>query len=186
MIQAILFDFNGVIIDDEPLHMKAYVEVLGAEGVALTEENYYTMLGMDDVTFVRTAFERAGKSLSDETMHAVIERELEAHRKFIGDAPPLFPGVVTFVKALAREFPLGVVSMARRDEIDYVLEQATLARYFSVIVSAEDERPCKPDPYCYNSALELLNAKRSEARVLPLRPNECLVIEDSPPGIESA
>ena len=60
MIHAIFFDFNGVIIDDEPLHRKAYQDVLAAEGITLTEEGYMTMLGMDDVTFVRTAFARAG------------------------------------------------------------------------------------------------------------------------------
>ena len=65
MIQAVLFDFNGVIIDDEPLQMKAYQEALGAEGIELTEEDYYGSLGTDDVTFVRAAYERAGRELDD-------------------------------------------------------------------------------------------------------------------------
>ncbi|MGH9901011.1 MAG: HAD family hydrolase [Pyrinomonadaceae bacterium] len=186
MIQAILFDFNGVIIDDEPLQLKAYQEVLGAEGITLTEEDYYGALGTDDATFVRAAFARAGRPPDDELMRAVVERKSEAHRKLIGGEMPLFPGVVTFAKACARTYPLGIVSMARRAEIDYVLDRATLNGLFSVIVSAEEERPCKPDPYCYRRALELLNEKRSEAHVLPLQPAECLVIEDAPPGVESA
>lgn len=186
MIQAILFDFNGVIIDDEPLHMKAYLEVLGAEGIVLTEEDYYTMLGMDDVTFVRTAFARAGQPLNDETLRTLIKRESEAHRKLIADVLPLFPGVVTLVKSLARHYPLAIVSMARREEIDEVLERATLKGFFSVIVSAAAERPCKPDPFCYNHALELVNAQRRDAQAPPLQPSECLVIEDAPPGIEAA
>ena len=185
MIHAIFFDFNGVIIDDEPLHMKAYQEVLAAEGITLTEENYMSMLGMDDETFVRTAYERAGKALSDEIMRAVIEREGAAHRKMIEDELPLFPGVVTFIKATSRHFQLGVVSMASRAGIDYALQRAHLDGAFTIIVSAEDAHACKPDPCCYERALELLNEKRRDARQLPLLPKECLVIEDSPPGIQA-
>jgi beta-phosphoglucomutase len=185
MIQAIFFDFNGVIIDDEPLHMKAYQEVLAAEGITLTEEIYMTMLGMDDLTFVRTAFERAGKPLNDENAKAVIAREAEAHRKMIEGELPLFAGVVTFIKAASRHFQLGVVSMASRAGIDYVLRRAKLDGAFTVVVSAEDAYACKPDPCCYERALVLLNEKRREARKLPLLAKECLVIEDSPPGIQS-
>ena len=190
MIQAVMFDFNGVIINDEPLHQKAFREVLAAEGVGLTEEEYMTMLGMDDATFVRTAFERAGVELTEEKMRAVIEREGATHRATLEEAAelPLFPGVVTFVKALARKYPLGLVSMAERAEIEYGIGRALLAPYFSAIVSAEDVHACKPDPECYLLALERLNKKRGEAaaQVIPLRPSECLVIEDSPPGILSA
>lgn len=186
MIQAVLFDFNGVVIDDEALQMKAYKEALGDEGVALTEEDYYNSLGMDDVTFVRTAYERAEKELDDERLRAVIERKGELHRKELEGELPLFPGVVTLIKALARNYPLGVVSMARRAEIEYVLERAALTNHFQVVVSAEDCERCKPDPLCYNRALELLNESRSHAHVLPLRPLEFLVIEDSPPGVRSA
>ena len=185
MIQAIFFDFNGVIINDEPLHMKAYREVLAAEGITLTEEEYLTMLGMDDATFVRTAFDRAGKPLSDETTRAVIEREAAAHRQMIEGELPLFPGVETFIKAVARHYQLGIVSMASRAGIDYVIKRARLEHAFTVVVSAEDVPACKPDPACYERALQKLNEKRREARSLPLLPDECLVIEDSPPGIQS-
>ena len=185
MIQAIFFDFNGVIINDEPIQLKAYQEALPAEGITLTEEEYYNCLGMDDRTFVRAAFERAGKSLTDETAQSVIERKTELHRRMIEDDLPLFPGVVTFIKALSRHYSLGLVSMARRVEIDHVLRRARLDHIFTVIVSAEDAHTCKPDPCCYQRALEQLNEKRRAARRLPLLPRECLVIEDSPPGIQA-
>jgi phosphoglycolate phosphatase len=185
MIQAIFFDFNGVIIDDEPIQLKAYQEALSSEGIALTEEDYYSALGMDDVAFVRAAFERAGKSLTDETQSALIERKTELHRKMIENELPLFPGVVTFIKALSRHYDLGLASMARRVEIDHVLTRAKLNHTFVVIVSAEDAYACKPDPCCYNRALELLNEKRRGERKLPLLPKECLVIEDAPPGIQA-
>jgi beta-phosphoglucomutase len=186
MIQAVLFDFNGVIVDDEPLQMKAYQEVLGREGLTVTEADYYGSLGMDDVAFLRAAYVRGERESDDETLKRVMQAKTEAHRKLLGDEPPLFHGVVTFVKALSRRYPLGLVSMARRTEIDYVLERASLAQYFSVIVSAEDAKAHKPDPSCYNNALAALNAKRGEAHILPLRADECLVVEDSPPGILSA
>ena len=186
MIKAILFDFNGVIINDEPLQLKAEQEALVPEGITLTEKDYYDSLGMDDVTFVRAAFARAGKPLTDETVSAVIERKSKRHRELISDELPLFPGVVTFIKALARRYPLGIVSMSRRVDIEHVLERAGLKDMFTVIVSAEDAHACKPDPCCYNRGLEFLNEKRRTAGQPPLKPAECLVIEDAPPGIQAA
>jgi|ERR1044072_556401 HAD superfamily hydrolase (TIGR01509 family) len=186
MIQAVFFDFNGVIVDDEPLQLEAYKEVLGHEGLTVTEADYYASLGMDDLTFVRAAYGRAERELTDEVLTRVIEAKTAAHRKLLEGELPLFPGVVNFIKALKRQHSLGLVSMARRTEIDYVLERAALASYFDIIVSAEDATACKPDPSCYNNGLELLNRRRGEAHVIPLRPDECLVIEDSPPGIQSA
>ncbi|HZI18565.1 MAG TPA: HAD family phosphatase [Pyrinomonadaceae bacterium] len=186
MIQAVFFDFNGVIIDDEPLHLKAYTEALREAGVELTEEAYLDSLGMDDATFVRAAFERVGREFSDEELRRVIESEHAKHRALIEKELPIFPGVVTFVKALARSYPLGIVSMAARSQIDYALERAGLARHFAVIVSAEDVNACKPDPACYRAALYKLNAARADLHVLPFSAGECLVVEDSPPGIRSA
>ncbi|HYO64184.1 MAG TPA: HAD family phosphatase [Pyrinomonadaceae bacterium] len=186
MIQAIFFDFNGVIIDDEPLQMEAYRAALAAHDIPLTEEDYYSLLGADDVRFIRAVFERAGRELPDETLRAVLERKSELHRGMLEGELPLFPGVVTFIKAVARSYAVGLVSMARREEIDYALKRAGLERHLSVVVSAEDDRPCKPDPYCYRHALELLNARRQDAHIIPLRADECLVVEDSPPGVESA
>ena len=186
MIQAVFFDFNGVIIDDEPLQMEAYKEVLGREGLTLTEEDYYGSLGMDDRTFVRAAYERAERELTDEALARVIEAKTAAHRKLLEGELPLFPGVVNFIKALKRGHALGLVSMARRTEIDHVLERAGLVGHFDAVVSAEDVTACKPDPSCYASGLDFLNRRRGEAHVIPLRADECLAIEDSPPGVRSA
>ena len=185
MIHALFFDFNGVIIDDEPLQLKAYQEAFDPEGVTLTEKDYYDALGMDDRTFVRTIFERAGEPLDEDRMRAVIERKSDLHRRQIEDELPLFPGIVTFVKHAARRYQLGISSMARRVEIEDVLRRARLDSAFTVVVSAEDAPACKPDPCCYRRALELLNEKRQAAGSPLIKPEECLVIEDSPPGIRS-
>jgi beta-phosphoglucomutase len=185
MIQAIFFDFNGVIIDDEPLQMTAYKELLAEHGIDLTEADYYGALGMDDKTFLRAAFARSKKPLSDELLNSIQADKVVRHRKLIEDQLPLFPGVVTFLKAASRELSLGLVSMANQDEINYVLDRGNLRSLFSVIVSAEDVNVCKPAPDCYKRGLEKLNEKRRDERKLPLLPRECLVIEDSPPGIQS-
>ncbi|HEV7474715.1 MAG TPA: HAD family hydrolase, partial [Pyrinomonadaceae bacterium] len=111
MIQAIFFDFNGVIIDDEPLQMTAYQELLGEQGIELTENDYYGALGMDDKTFVRAAYKRVGKKLTDDVLANLLAAKVVRHRQLIETELPLFPGVVTFLKAATRHYSLAVVSM---------------------------------------------------------------------------
>lgn len=185
MIQAIFFDFNGVIVDDERLHLRAYREVLQGHSVELTDDDYFKCLGMDDVAFTRAAFERAGREVDDETTRAIIDREHELHRSIIESEVPFAPGVITFVKEAAREFDLAIVSMAELSEIEHVLVPANLLQQFTVIVTADPGLNHKPAPDCYRRALELLNNARRDERRLPLIPNECLVIEDAPPGVSA-
>jgi beta-phosphoglucomutase len=186
MIEAILFDFNGVIINDERIHLRAYREVLSTEGISLSDEDYFPCLGMDDPAFVSAAFARAGRPLTDDLMNALIKREHELHREFIIQELPVSSSVVTFIKAAARKYQLGIVSMAERNEIDHVLELVSLASLFSVFVSATSDLKHKPAPDCYLRGLELLNDARRADRKLPLLAHECLVIEDAPPGIQAA
>ncbi len=185
MIKAILFDFNGVIIDDETIQMKAYQEVLSAHDIALTEELYFGALGMDDKTFVRSMFEHAKKPLTDSLLEELLSAKTDLHRQMIEELP-LFPGVLTFLKAASREFQLGLVSMANLVEVSYVFRRANLTPLFTVIVTAEDASVCKPAPDCYLAGLLKLNEFRQRERQLPLLASECLAIEDSPPGIQSA
>jgi HAD superfamily hydrolase (TIGR01509 family) len=185
MIKAIFFDFNGVIIDDERLQMAAYQDVLRELGIELTENDYFNSLGMDDRTFVRAAFARVNKDLPDEVLQKTLTEKTARHRKLIENDLPLFPGVVTFLKATSRHFDLGLVSMANSVEVEYVLDAGDLRQLFSVLVTAEDVNVCKPSPDCYRSGFEKLNEVRRHRRLLPVLPEECLVIEDSPPGIES-
>ena len=184
MIKAIFFDFNGVIIDDETLQMKAYQEVLSGHDIALTEELYFGALGMDDKTFVQAMFAHAKKPLSDEMLREVLGAKIELHREMIAELP-LFPGVLTFLKAAAREFQLGLVSMASLAEVSYVFQRANLTPLFSVITTAEDASVCKPAPDCYRAGLLKLNDLRQQERELPLLASECLAVEDSPAGIQA-
>jgi HAD superfamily hydrolase (TIGR01509 family) len=183
MIKAILFDFNGVIINDEPIQMRAYQEILGTEGIALTEEDYYSCLGMDDKTFIEEIYRRAGKEPETNKVLEVMLAKTARWREIIADELPLFDGVVDFIKKMEHDFALGIVSMAKREEIEYVLERARLSDCFSVIVSAEDVENCKPHPECYVKGFNALDSFRIRRQHLPMVHGECLVIEDAPPGI---
>jgi HAD superfamily hydrolase (TIGR01509 family) len=185
MIQAIFFDFNGVIIDDERIHLRAYREVLQTHNVELNDDDYFKCLGMDDVAFTRAAFARAGREVDDEITRTIVDREHELHRSIIESEVPFAPGVITFVKEASREFDLGIVSMAELSEIEHVLAPANLLGRFTVIVTAAPGLNHKPAPDCYQRALELLNEQRRNDRELPLLPSECLVIEDAPPGVKA-
>ena len=185
MIKAIFFDFNGVIIDDETIQMKAYQEVLRGHEIALTEELYFGALGMDDKTFVKSMFENARKPLPDAVLENVLDAKTDLHRQMIEELP-LFPGVLTFLKAASRDFSLGLVSMASKVEVSYVFQRANLTPLFSIVVTAEDASVCKPAADCYLAGLDKLNEQRQHERKLPLLAAECLAVEDSPPGIQSA
>ena len=186
MTQAVFFDFNGVIINDERIHLKAYREILISEGVELSDADYFASLGMDDVAFVSAAFARVNKPLNDELMRGVIEREHAKHREIIKSDLPVAAGVVAFIKELARHYDLGIVSMAEYSEIDHVLNLAGISHQFSLVVSAATDLRHKPAPDCYLRGLDLLNSRRRADRKLPLLAAECVVIEDAPPGIEAA
>lgn len=186
MIKAILMDFNGVIIDDEPLQMKAYQEILKGEGIDLTEEDYLSCLGMDDSTFVEAIYKRAKKSPKANKVLEITLAKTNRWRELIADELPLFDGVVDFIKKMEKDFALGVVSMAKREEIEFVLEKAGLRESFAVIISAEDVENCKPDPECFLKGFNEIDSYRIKQQHLPMVHGECLVIEDSPPGIVAA
>ncbi len=186
MIKAILMDFNGVIINDEPVQMQAYQEILKDEGIELSEADYFASLGMDDRTFVEAAFERAGKTADEAKIDTITKAKTARWRELVADDLPLFEGIVGFVDKMSREFSLGIVSMAGRDEIEYVLEKSGLASHFSTIISSADVAKCKPDPECFRIGFNRLDAVRTAQGHLPMTHGECLVIEDSPPGIVGA
>jgi HAD superfamily hydrolase (TIGR01509 family) len=186
MIKGILLDFNGVIIDDEPIQLRAYREILDGEGIELTDEAYFASLGMDDKTFVEAAYERAGKTPETNKVLEITNAKTSRWRDIIAGEMPLFPNTRNFIEKMSGEFALGIVSMAKREEIEHVLETAGLEKFFSVIVSAEQVSHCKPHPECYKIGFRLLDLARTSAGHLPMTHGECLVIEDSPPGIISA
>ncbi len=183
MIKAILMDFNGVIINDEPLQMQAYQEILKGKDIELTEADYYSCLGMDDKTFIEAAFKRAGRECTADKNKSINDQKTARWREIVDKEMPLFDGVENFVRKMSQSFALGIVSMARREEIEYVLNKVGLLRNFAIIVSAEDVSVCKPDPECYHKGFNQIDAFRTRSGSNPIVHADCLVIEDSPPGI---
>ena len=184
MIKAILFDFNGIIIDDEPLHMQAYQEILKGEGIDLSEADYYASLGMDDKAFVENAHRRAEREISEVNLQKIIETKTEKWRTLVEKEVPLFTGAENFVRKMEKDFALGIVSMARREEIEFVLERVNLQDCFTIIVSAEDVSNHKPNPECYRKGFSLLDrARTNSGGHNPMTQSECLVVEDAPQGI---
>ena len=186
MIKAILMDFNGAIINDEPIQMRAYQEVLKAEDIDLTEADYFASLGMDDRTFVAAAFERAGRTVENDETDEIILAKSAKWKSVVDDEVPFFEGIGDFVEKMSRQFTLGVVSMSGWNEIDFVLRKSGLAKYFSTVVSASDVSKCKPDPECFRTGFRRIDSVRTSRGHRPMTHSECLVIEDSPPGIAAA
>ena len=185
MIKILLFDFNGVIIDDEPIQMMAYQEVLKDEGIDLTEENYYDCLGMNDEIFVKTNYKRVGKAIAEAKVLELAEAKTQKWRELIDKEIPLFDGVDGFIKRMENHFSLGLVSMARRPEVEYVLEKTGLNNSFNAIITAEDVGSTKPNPECYKKGFREVDLSRTNSGRSPTTRKQCVVIEDSPPGIVS-
>lgn len=186
VVKALLMDFNGVIIDDEPIQMRIYQGLLAAEGIALTDEDYFNSLGMDDRTFVEAAYARLGRQPEASKVLELTLAKTEKWRDAIAGGVPLFPGVENFIRKAANDFALGIVSMSRLEEIAYILERTGLDDCFSAIVSAEDVTSPKPDPQCYREGFRRLDLARIRGGHLPMIHSECVVIEDAPPGVVAA
>ncbi|MER3430736.1 MAG: hypothetical protein C4324_06770 [Blastocatellia bacterium] len=186
MIKAILCDFNGVIIDDELIQHRAYREVFAPLGIDVTDEMYYARLGMDDKSFVGSILTEAGRESDTDTILNLTAAKTSYWRAIVMENLPLFPGIENFLRKMAREFTLGIVSMAKREEIDFVLEAAGISSLFQVIISAETVTKYKPNPECYRIGFREIDAARIGDGHLPMTHQECLVIEDTPAGVLAA
>jgi beta-phosphoglucomutase len=186
--RAIIFDFNGVLIDDEPLHQELFGRVLLAEGMSFLPEEYPRQyLGLND----RRCFERAlrehgrlEEAENPERIDQLVEQKATSYREVLLAAPAgafLFPGMASLVTALSERVPLAIVSGALREEIELSVERAGLGDCFQLIVAAEDVDESKPHPEGYLRGIAGLRE-----RLGPLTPSECLAIEDSVAGVAAA
>jgi beta-phosphoglucomutase len=184
MLRAIIFDFDGVIVDTERLHFQALKHILEGENIPLSWEEYtQTYLAMDDKNCLRTAFTQHGRPLTPESVEGLIERKTHYFFSAMPDAISLFPGVEAFVRQGAQRYPLAIASGALRAEIEFILGKVGLREFFPVLVAADDVVMGKPHPEAYITALARLNRMISSR---PVRPSECLVIEDSRHGVAAA
>ena len=187
VIRAILFDFNGVIADDETPHVLCFQQALAEAGLRLTKEDYYgAYLGMDERTCTRMLLEQRDGTCDEADVARVGERKAELFRMHTArHTPLLFPGVVAFVKAARGRYRLAIASGGRRAQIHMALAGTKIEGDFDVIVAAEDCPIGKPDPAIYLLTRERLNAGRGSDDAA-ISPEDCLVIEDSLAGIRSA
>ena len=188
MLRAVLFDFNGVLVDDEPLHLRLMQRVIREEGVPpFSDETYWRhLVGLDDRAAFRELLEGAGAKAEEPRLMRLIARKSSYYQEEIRRGGyPFFPGAAELVRALAPRLCLGVVSGALREEVEGALAQEGLRQAFKVLVTAEDVAASKPDPEGYRRALEGLNATPPPPDRL-LHPHEVLAVEDTRAGIEAA
>jgi beta-phosphoglucomutase len=183
-LRAIVFDFDGVLANSEPLHFAAFRDVLASAGIPLTEQDYYSRyLGFDDVGGFTTVGADRGLTWSARDVAGFVADKALRLEVLERDIPVLFPEAAATILRTAAAFPIAIASGALGPEIRRVLARAGLLEHFSAIVSAEDTPASKPAPDPYMRAVALL-AERIDGP--ELQPSECVAIEDSRWGLESA
>lgn len=176
-VTAFLFDFNGVLVDDERVHFAAFREILARHGIALDERTYVERyLAFDDATAFRTMFHEAGIEPEPALIEACVAEKLPIYLAAVEHDLVLFPGAFDLLRACAKAGPVAIVSGALRTEIDLALSRAGITDEVREIVAAEDVAACKPDPAGYVEALRRLGVGGDDA----------VVIEDSLAGIAAA
>ena len=181
-LQAIVFDFDGVIANSEPLHLRGFQHTLADRGIALTTEEYFTRyLGYDDVGVFRQVALDRGVTLTDDDVARMVERKGEHVQHLLSAGEVLFPGAAEFIRRAAARVPVAIASGAQRHEIEEILEATGLREHFAIIVAAGETVRGKPSPDPYARAFQLL--QRSNASLLQDR---CVAIEDSRWGLVSA
>ncbi|HYK87720.1 MAG TPA: HAD family phosphatase [Acidobacteriota bacterium] len=186
MLRAIILDFNGVILNDEPLHFRAMHDALAELGIALSRDEYWgKYLPLDDVNCVKAICDDKGVRLIPSQRRSLLIRKAGLYRGLLQGHYPLFPGAAQFVRRMAESFPLALASGARREEIENALLAAGLNSCFSVIVAAEDFKHGKPHPESFLLALSRLNSSLN-GKSSPIHPEESLVVEDSMGGVVGA
>jgi beta-phosphoglucomutase len=185
MLRAVIFDFNGIIVNDEPIHFRLFQKVLEEEGILLTEDAYYERyLGFDDRGAFTAGFRENRRQLDATKLQQLIARKAVYYQDMIREHLSIFPGVKNLIASLAPSLPLAVASGALRQEIDSILTAAGILGHFDAIVSAEDVVRGKPEPEIFLKALAGLNARRTAGN--PVAAADCVVIEDSKEGIRGA
>lgn len=184
MLSAVIFDFDGIIVDTEPLHYKAFQEVLIPMGLGYPWEEYLRRyIGFDDRDAFREAFRAGGRELGEEELRELIEEKGRAFQRTIVSGVEPYPGVVELIRSVAGNLPLALCSGALPGDIHPILEQLAISDAFDAVVTAADVAASKPDPASYALAVARLRAAFPDREIAPAR---CIAIEDTPAGIASA
>ncbi|MEF8794081.1 HAD family hydrolase [Thiohalorhabdus sp.] len=181
--QAVVFDFDGIIVDSEPAHYRAFQVVLEPRGLGYAWDRYIDYyMGLDDRDGFREAFRAAGQEVGQDELEELIAAKHAAFEGEMAVGLDPIPGAVDCVRRLREVFPLAVCSGALRGEVLPTLEGLGIAAAFRTVVSAEDVAHSKPDPASYRLAVERLGADLKR----DLEPGACVAIEDTPTGAASA
>jgi beta-phosphoglucomutase len=183
-VEAVIFDFDGVIVDTEPLHYRAFQQTLEPLGLHFTWEEYVeTYIGFDDRDAFRHAFASQKIPLNTDTLHSLIDKKASVFIEVIKSGVTAYPGVAELISHLRTEkIPLAICSGALRSDIDPILSMLNITDFFTVIVTADDVAASKPDPECYQLAFQRLVSNGTNT----FFPNTTLAIEDTPAGIAAA
>ena len=182
---AVIFDFDGVIVDTEPIHYQVFQQILEPLGMGYTWQEYTdTYMGFDDRDAFREAFRAAGRSITQDRLQELINQKATQFEQVVARGVTPYPGVVEQIKELAAHgIPLAICSGALRSDIMPILEQLDIKHFFSHIVTADDVPQSKPHPASYLKAKDLLLTSFPEK----LNPSSLIyAIEDTPAGIQSA
>lgn len=186
-LKAVLFDFNGIIINDEPIHDQLLKQLLIEENMRPKDDEFWSVcVGRTDRACLKELLHRRGRLVNDDYLDRLIQRKAVAYEKTLAELEtlPIYPQLAELLDQLAAaQLPLAVVSGALRSEIELVLTRTGIRDRFSVLVGADDVEMSKPDPAGYLLAIERLNQAFPD---LQLQPADCLAIEDSYPGIKAA
>ncbi len=179
-LQAVLFDFNGTIINDESIHRQLIDEVLLSENLRPAAKSYRKIcLGKSDQSCLLDLFAEQGRSINDLQLQKILVSKAKAYQQRLADLAelPIYPDLTDFLDQLqSAGMQLGIVTGALQMEVETVLKQSGLIDRFAVIVASEDVPTSKPAPDGY-----LLAASK-----LGIQPNECLAIENTFSGIKAA
>jgi len=184
MLRAVIFDFDGVITDSEILHLRAFNRVLAQYGIEISTKDYYKeYLGLTDIDCFNLIVDRNKPRLESQKIENLVKQKNEIFDKLAQTEGKIIEGVYDFLQMLKEnKVPMAICSGALRAEIELILEQAHLRRFFEVIVSAEEVKKGKPHPEGFLLTLQKLN----EGRQSPIRANQCIAIEDSHWGLKAA
>jgi beta-phosphoglucomutase len=182
MIRAVIFDFNGILADDDPIHRQALHKVAAEEGITFTEDEYMeSYLALNDRDCFQELWRKNQRTLNQQELDELIRRKGVYYFSAIEEKNVLFDGAADAVRAAAARGPVAVASGARVGEIRHILGKGGLLDCFSTIVGMEDVRRGKPDPEPFALAFARLGE-----RLPGLSREECAAVEDSLGGIRSA
>lgn len=172
--KAVLFDMDGVILDSEPLHVAAFQATLGKRGHELSHGEYMDhFAGKTD----EEGFKQYFAFINEEAdIPNIMDEKMKEYLKLAGDTLAPYPGVVSVIKELAKHVPLALVTGSLRAEVDVALKACGIEDQFTAIVTANDITHSKPNPEGYLKA----------AKVLGISVDDCVVVEDSPSGVNAA